>query len=214
MYTIKIFDDGTIEKTVVDPRANRGKCLNAFVDDYTVIDLETTGLSPSCSEIIELGAARVEGGEVVATYQQLVRPNYLIDPFITNLTGITNKMVVNMPKIYDVLPEYLDFIGSSVVLGHNVTFDINFILDFSHQISRTLPNDFIDTMRISRKLFRDYENHKLATLVKNMNVDVGTAHRALADCIATSSVYEYMKKYAAERGLDSTALTARSGRRN
>ncbi len=82
----------------------------------------------------------------------LVKPNYAIDSFITKLTGITNAMVKDVPKIDNILNKYLDFIADDVVVGHNVNFDINFIFDnCSEYYKKEFSNNFIDTHRISKK---------------------------------------------------------------
>ena len=108
-------------------RSEKGKSLLQIVDDYVVIDLETTGLDPEYESIIEIAAMRVNGNAVVDSLSSLINPGYEIDEFITDLTGITNEMLASAPPIEDYLPEFLEFIKDSVLVGHNVNFDINFI---------------------------------------------------------------------------------------
>lgn len=178
------------------PRPCKGKSLLAAVDDYVVIDIETTGLSPEFSEIIELGAIRVQKGRIVAEFATLVQPRGVVSPFITELTGITNAMVGTAPAIQAVLPDYLDFIGKALVIGHNVHFDVNFIYDQCVAcLNCPFTNDFIDTMRMSRRLYKHQRGHRLANLAERFGVaDNGMrAHRALADVIKTHLCYEYMK---------------------
>lgn len=178
------------------PRPYKGKSLMAAVDDYVVIDIETTGLVPGLSEIIELGAVRVQKGRIVDEFATLVRPRGVVSPFITELTGITNAMVGPAPMIEAALPGYLDFIGKTLVIGHNVHFDVNFIYDQCVAwLERPFPNDFIDTMRMSRRLYKHERGHRLCNLAERFGVaDNGMrAHRALADVIKTHHCYEYMK---------------------
>lgn len=178
------------------PRPYKGKSLLAAVDDYVVIDIETTGLSPLFSEIIELGAVRVRKGGIVAEFATLVRPQVVVSPFITELTGITNAMVGTAPAIQAALPDYLEFIGRELVIGHNVHFDINFIYDQCvARLNCPFPNNFIDTVRMSRRLYKHERGHRLADLACRFGVaDNGLrAHRALADVIKTHHCYEYMK---------------------
>ena len=173
---------------------HKGKSIIAFPDNYVVIDLETTGLDPCYSEIIEISAVKYSNGVKVSTFSQLVRPEYPVDDFITNLTGITNDMLQNASMICDVLPHFLSFVSDSILVGHNVNFDVNFIYDNCELLH--LPqftNDFIDTMRIARKLFPDLKNHKLVTLASSLGVSYENIHRSLSDCEATACVYDLMR---------------------
>lgn len=190
-------------KPVYQARPHKGQSLLAAVDDYVVIDIETTGLSPSFSEIIELGAARVTGGRVVDRFETLVRPAGIISAFITGLTGITNTMAQSAPAVITALPRYLDFIGNSIVIGHNVHFDINCIYDHCHRwLNVTFPNDFIDTMRLSRCLYKGVKGYRLSNLVQRFGIGGTVAHRALSDVLKTQQCYEYMKT----RALNDAAL--------
>lgn len=178
----------------------KGKSIIDFPGNFTVIDIETTGLDPVCSEIIELSAIKYVDYKQVSTFSQLVKPSELIDDFITRLTGITNDMVACAPSIDKVLPDFLSFVGNDTVIGHNVNFDVNFIYDNCELFN--LPrfsNDYIDTMRMSRKLMPDLKNHKLATVSRALNVTLENAHRALSDCLATASCYLVMRAIALEK---------------
>lgn len=193
----------------MDNRTNKGQSLIAVLDDYISLDLETTGLDPSCNEIIEIAAVKVSCGKIVDSFATLVKPPYEVDDFITELTGITNDMLKDAPSLSAVLPSFIEFVGSSVIVGHNVNFDINFIYDSLERFNSVcFSNNFIDTMRLSRRLFKDFENHKLTTLVKNFGVSVQPEHRALADCEATQGCYEYMKQYIASNGIELESLLA------
>ena len=94
---------------------------------FVVVDLETTGGSPSTDTITEVGAVKLRGGEVLGTFQTLVDPGRAIPPTITVLTGITQAMVAKAPRIETVLPSLLEFMGDAVVGGHNVRFDVGFL---------------------------------------------------------------------------------------
>lgn len=175
-------------------RPYKGQSLIASLDDYTAVDIETTGLSPRYSAIIELGAIKVRGGRVRDEASLLVNPGFDLPPGITALTGITDDMLWTAPSIGDVLEYFLDFIGSDVILGHNVNFDINFLYDKALRLG--LPpvgNDFVDTMRLSRRLYPQYAHHRLSDLCERLGVAPDTAHRALADCYTASDCYEIMK---------------------
>ena len=182
-------------------REHKGKSLLEFPDSYVVLDIETTGLDPRFDEIIEIAGIKYQGGMESGRFQSLVKPENEIDSFITELTGITNEMVKQAPKIETILPSFLSFLGNSIIVGHNVHFDINFIYDNVEYLKLpTFTNDFVDTMRISRRLYKDLENHKLSTLVSFLQVGNSIEHRALADCIATHECFVKMQAYADQNG--------------
>jgi len=186
------FNLGEIPKT---QRDRKGKSILSFPRDYTVIDLETTGLSPIYDSIIEFGAIRVRNGEVEETFSSLVNSDGVyVDSYITELTGISQEMVDSAPNITDVLPRFLDFIGSDILVGHNINFDINFIYDESIRQTRSyFSNDFIDTMRISRRLFHKERHHRLSDLCERYSLDYSSAHRALDDCKLTYECFNNLK---------------------
>ncbi len=174
-------------------RTEKGKSLLLSVKDFTAIDLETTGLSPDYDSIIELAAIRYRDGKPTDRYSQLVNPGFGLDEFITELTGITDDMLEGSPEIEKVLPDYLSFIGDDIIVGHNVNFDVNFVYD--NCINQHLPpfrNDFIDTMRMARRLHKDWPNHKLDTMLSRLDVGDRTLHRALNDTELTAECYLQM----------------------
>lgn len=182
-------------------RDKKGKSLLAFPDNYVVVDIETTGLDPRFDEIIELAAIKYENNTEVDRFQSLVKPEYGISEFITELTGITEDMLADAPSVSSVLPDFRAFTGNSIIIGHNVNFDINFIYDFSaHQSLSPFTNDFVDTMRLSRRLYKDMPNHKLQSLVSYLGIGDTVEHRALADCISTHQCYLKMKQQIQESG--------------
>ena len=178
-------------------RENKGKSLLKYdVNDYTIIDIETTGLDSYFNEIIELGAIKVRNNQIVDTYQTLIKPVNKIDEFIEQLTHITNEMVVNAPSLKEKLKEYIDFIGNDIIVGHNVNFDINFIYDncLENYDNVILKNDFIDTLRLGRRCIKDVENHKLNTLAIKYNLDTENEHRAISYCILTFKLFNIEKE--------------------
>lgn len=175
-------------------RSSKGMSLFTFIDDYVAIDLETTGLSPKYDEIIEFAGIRVRNGVVVDTMQTFVKPSCEIDDFIIRLTGITNEMLVNAPTPKDILPLIKDFIGTDTVVGHNVSFDINFLYDyFKLYLGFNFENDYIDTMRISKRLLPDLAHHRLKDIVKALGITESKYHRALSDSELTMNCFEAMK---------------------
>ena len=157
---------------------------------YCVLDLETTGGSAANCEITEIGAVKYRGGELVGRFQTLVNPGCEIPPTITVLTGITHAMVFEAPKIDEALPTFLEFIGESVIVGHNVRFDMSFLNAASERLGYgRLGNRTVDTAALARRLVRpDVRNLKLGTLAAHFRSPVTPNHRALADAEATAHV--------------------------
>jgi DNA polymerase-3 subunit epsilon len=171
----------------------KGNSLLNIVDDYTVIDIETTGLSSKFDRIIEISAIKIRDSKVHSKYDCLVNPKIKIDRFIEELTGITNKMLTKELPIEKVIDSFIDFIGSDVLVGHNINFDIQFINQSLIELSKKpLNNDFIDTLRISRRVNNDFPDHKLETLIKRYNLS-RDKHRAIIDCMLTHQIYQEMK---------------------
>lgn len=178
-------------------RDKKGNSLLNFPSDYVVIDIETTGLDPLYDDIIEVSAIRYTDNVMSDQYVSLVKPENPISDFIANLTGVTNEMVSCADPIETVLPQFLNFIGSSPLVGHNIHFDINFIYDRSMDIlNKPFSNDFSDTLRLSRRLLPDLKNHKLTTLADKLNIDTNGMHRAFVDCNITNAVYQYCRETA------------------
>ncbi|OLT20043.1 endonuclease [Ornithinimicrobium sp. CNJ-824] len=158
---------------------------------FVVVDLETTGSSPAGSQITEVGAVKVRGGEVLGEFQTLVRPASPIPPFISVLTGITNTMVADAPSIRTVLPQFLQFAAGSVLVAHNAGFDVSFLKAAAAETGHPWPGfAVIDTVRLARQLVHKDEapNHKLASLARLFGAATTPDHRALHDARATVDV--------------------------
>ncbi len=175
-------------------RENKGHSIIDLPSEYVVIDTETTGLDFDFCDIIEVSALRYADGRCVGSYSSLVNPGCPVDSFITDLTGITNEMLEVAPGPGKVMPALRDFIGHSVLIGHNVSFDVNFLYDaFERHCSDDLRNDHIDTLRIARKVFPELAHHRLSDVAAACSVPQPDAHRAEADCIVTAQCYEAMR---------------------
>lgn len=180
-------------------RKEKGKSLLAFPQKYVCLDLETTGLSPQYDEIIEICAIKIDSGKEIERFQTLVKPENEIDEYISELTGITNELVADAPHIKDVLPSLIDFLSDWVIVGHNVNFDINFVYDNCLEYMNSyFKNDFVDTMRLSRKVVPALKHHRLEDLVKYFNIEIEGAHRAAYDCTATICCLEKLKAVAVD----------------
>ena len=200
MYIELSFSSGIkyIEKEIRPKRKYKGKNLISFPDTYCVVDLETTGLDPFFDNIIEISSIKVNKGSIVDTFSSLINIGDLkLDSFITDLSGITDEMLSNAPDLDIVLSDFLKFVDDSYILGHNINFDINFIYDNCLQIfSKPFSNNFIDTLRLSRKLLPNLQHHKLSDIAKNYDIDYSKTHRALSDCTITNTCYSFLKEEA------------------
>ncbi len=181
-------------KSKVSTNVKSKKALN-FVDNYVLVDIETTGLSPINDEIIEIGAIKVKENKIVDEYNELIKINRRLSPFITNLTGITDAMLRHgkLPSV--VFKEFVDFVEDDVIIGHNVNFDYGFLCDKCKKyINYNLENERIDTMYLAKKLVPNSINYKLGTLANYFNVSYEGAHRGLKDVEITYEVYNHLRK--------------------
>ncbi|MGH8927302.1 MAG: DEDD exonuclease domain-containing protein [Acidimicrobiia bacterium] len=179
-----------------------------FDVNFCVLDLETTGGSANSCEITEIGAVKYRGGEVLGTFQTLVNPGIGIPPFITILTGITQAMVCEAPRIESVLPAFLDFCRDSVLVGHNVRFDLSFLDAAARRLayplagSEPLQRRVIDTVGLARRLIRsEVRDLTLATLASHLRSPIPPNHRALDDARATAHVFHSLLERAGSLGV-------------
>lgn len=175
-------------------KRNKGNSLIEFPVNYTIIDLETTGLDPEFDEIIEMSALKIKNNEIVDHFSTLIQPEYEIDDFITELTGITHEMLENAPLLEEKIADFINFIDNDIIVGHNVNFDINFLYDnYLRLENKELKNDYIDTMRLSKNFLKELNHHRLIDLVDYYNINVEGFHRAMLDCKSTFDIYNNIK---------------------
>ncbi len=172
------------------------------LDDFVVFDIETTGLSARNDKITEIGAVKIKNGIIIDKFEQLINPGIPIPSNITSLTGITDDMVADMPKIEDVLPEFLNFIGNSILVAHNASFDVGFIREACNHMKINLNNAVLDTLELSRALFPNLKSHKLNIIAKFLNVELINHHRAVDDAKATGDILIKMLDILEEKGIN------------
>lgn len=179
-----------LEKPII-----KGKSLLCLPSNYTIIDLETTGLDSEFDEIIEISALKIKNDCVIDEYSTLIKPNFPINTFITELTGITNEMVENAPTIEQEIKRLINFIGNDILIGHNINFDINFICNNYNKIEKdNFINDYVDTLRLARRILSDLHHHRLIDLVKYYEIKSDGFHRSSKDCKNTLEVYLHLKQ--------------------
>jgi len=164
---------------------------NSNADTVIVVDFETTGMSPDHGDrAIEVGAVKLENGEVVDRFQCLMNPGIRVNGFIEDYTGITNAMLKQAPPCEEVMSRFTDFIGDSNLVAHNASFDRRFLNAECCRISRDYKGEFSCSMLAARRVYPDAPNHKLGTLVEyNHLPSDGTFHRALADAEMTAHLW-------------------------
>lgn len=182
----------------------KGKSLLTFPTDFTVVDLETTGMNARSCSILEVACVKYRGGAEVGKFTTLVKPegNGRVPRCISELTGITTEMVADAPSFASIAEETWNFLEGELIVGHNVNFDVNFLYDaFETILGRKLQNDFVDTYRIARRILPDLEHRRLVDLCDHFGIQT-IHHRALADCDSTRQVLEKLRQTAEERGID------------
>ena len=172
-------------------------------DDYVVFDLETTGFSQEKDKIIEIGAVRVKNGKICEKYSTFVNPERGIPERITDLTSITNDMVKEAPTIETVLPEFLEFIGDSVLVAHNAGFDHGFIRQKAKEQGMETDFTVVDTVGLARVLFPELAKYKLDNIAKKLKISLENHHRAVDDAGATAEIFEKFVEMLEERGMNS-----------
>lgn len=158
---------------------------------FVVVDLETTGCSPRTDRVTEIGAVKVRGGEVLGEFQTLVDPGGSVPPLITVLTGITDAMLIDAPRMEAVLPAFVEFARGAVVVAHNARFDLGFLRSAAERMGLPWTEPpVVDTVALARRVITrdDAPNHKLSSLAAFFNARVAPDHRALTDARATVDV--------------------------
>lgn len=161
---------------------------------FCVVDLETTGGSHSQDEITEMAGCKVQRGEVVGTFQTLVRPRTPVPAFIRLLTGISDELLADAPPVEAVLPSFLEFARGTVLVAHNARFDVGFLnAALTHSGRDRLVNKVIDTAHLARKILSgEVPNNRLATLAGYLRCAHQPCHRAFPDVLATIDVLHHL----------------------
>lgn len=154
-----------------------------------VFDLETTGFSPTQNRIIEIGAVKVENGEITDRFSTFVNPQVPIPFRIEQLTSINDNMVMDAPTIEEVLPKFLDFIGDAVLAAHNASFDVSFIEENMRRLGLWRDFTYVDTVALARVLLPQLNRFKLDTVAKALHVQLQHHHRAVDDAECTAGIY-------------------------
>jgi DNA polymerase-3 subunit alpha (Gram-positive type) len=170
-------------------------------DSYVVFDIETTGLSPKFCKIIEIGAVKIVNGEKVDEFSSFVNPQLPIPYNTTKLTSITDEMVMDSPAIEEVLPKFLEFVGDSVLVAHNASFDVSFIRKFAKDMDRKVTNSVVDTMTLGHILCPELGKFTLDRICKHLGIKLEHHHRAVDDAAATAQIFLRFVPMLKEKGV-------------
>ena len=158
-----------------------------------MFDLETTGIDFMNNGITEIGAVKLVNGKIHEQFTTLVKPDYKITEDNVAITGITEEMVKDSPKISAVIPDFMKFIDGAVLVAQNADFDMKFIKRFAGAEEYEVKNQVLDTMVLARENLKQLKHHDLHTLAEHFGI-VFHHHRALSDSYATAEIFiELMK---------------------
>ncbi|WP_236980654.1 exonuclease domain-containing protein [Membranihabitans maritimus] len=161
---------------------------------FAIIDVETTGGNFRSDRITEIGIAIHNGEKVIDRFETLLNPEISIPPFIQKLTGITNEMVEDAPKFFEVARKIVELTESCIFVAHNVKFDYLFIRNEFERLGYSYNKKQLCTKQLSKKLFPEIGKYSLGALIAYFNINVSARHRAMADVEATVIVFENLLK--------------------
>ncbi len=171
---------------------------------YSIIDIETTGLSPKSGKITEIAIFVHDGEKVVDEFSTLIDPEITIPYRITQMTGINNKMVKDAPKFYEIAKRIVEITEGTTIVAHNVNFDYNFIRQEFRELGYDFKREKMCTVRLSRKLLPGRRSYSLGKLCEELNIKNPHRHRAKGDATATVQLFELLLK--AEKNLKNISL--------
>lgn len=191
--------EGYLVDDLTDVAVNeKGQSLNGT---YVVFDLETTGFSPVKDKIIEIGAVKVEKGKITEKFSSFVNPKVPIPFQITQLTSITDEMVLEAPDIETVLPDFLAFIGDAALVAHNASFDVGFI-EQNCRYQDIIPDfTYVDTVAMARILLPTLSKYKLNVVANALHISLENHHRAVDDAGATAEIFVKFIEMLREQGI-------------
>ena len=173
---------------------------------YAIIDIETTGGSPRKERITEIAVFIYDGEKIIDEFSSLVNPERNIPYFITNLTGITNEMVSDAPKFYEIAKEIVEITEGKTLVAHNARFDYSFIRQEFKNLGYSFKRNLLDTVSLSRRLFPGFSSYGLGNLCKELGIEINNRHRASGDALATVKLFELLLQ-ASETDYNSDIIT-------
>jgi len=159
---------------------------------YAIIDIETTGTSHRNGKITEIAVYIHDGRQVTDSFVSLINPECYIPYNITRLTGISNEMVADAPKFYEVAKQLVEITAGQIFVAHNVTFDYNFVKEEFKRLGYDYRRKTLCTVQLSRKLLPGHRSYSLGNLCSDLNISIDGRHRAGGDAFATVKLFEIL----------------------
>lgn len=160
-----------------------------MISDYVVFDIETTGLRPKYDKIIEIGAVKIKDGKQTDMFSELINPGIRIPEVINEVTGITDDMLEGKRSINEVLPDFVKFCDTEIIMGHNLMFDYSFITVNAVNMKLKFEKSGLDTLKIAKKHLSGLESRKLDYLCSYYGIEDKEHHRAYNDAAVTYKLY-------------------------
>jgi DNA polymerase III subunit epsilon len=159
---------------------------------YSIIDIETTGGSPKTEKITEISVFIHDGTKVTEEFTSLINPEKYIPAFITGITGITNEMVADAPKFYEIAGRIVEITEDKIFVAHNAAFDYGFICEEFRQLGYKYSRSKLCTVKLSRKIIPGLRSYSLGKLCSELNIRIKDRHRARGDAMATVKLFELL----------------------
>ena len=183
---------------------------------YAILDIETTGGSPKHEKITEIAVFIHDGSGIIEEFSTLINPERLIPAFITRLTGISNEMVADAPKFYEIAAQIVQLTEECTIVAHNANFDYSFIQNEFKQLGYDYRRETLCTVKLSRKIIPGFRSYSLGKLCDQLNIHINGRHRASGDAWATVQLFELLlkKEKEAPTGLISVSSPAPGRNKN
>ena len=159
---------------------------------YSIIDVETTGGKYNQEGITEIAIYKFDGEKIIDQFISLINPEIPIQPYVQQLTGINDKMLVNAPKFFQIAKRILEITEDSILVAHNSSFDYRMIKIEFERLGYDFNIPQLCTVKLSKKLIPDLESYKLGNLVKNLGIPISNRHRASGDALATVELFKLL----------------------
>ena len=173
---------------------------------YAIVDIETTGGSSRIEKITEIAIFQHDGEKITGEFVTLINPERNIPYFITNLTGITNEMVENAPRFFEVAKTIIEFTEGRTLVAHNARFDYSFIRQEFKSLGYNYSRNLLDTVTLGRKLIPGHRSYSLGNICKDLNINITGRHRAEGDALATVRLFEILLEKDREDGGTASGL--------
>lgn len=169
---------------------------------FAVVDIETTGGNNKSGKITEIAIYVFNGNEITDSFVSLINPECEIPYFITNITGITNEMVANAPKFYEVARKIVEMTANHIFVAHNVSFDYHFIRKEFKDLGFDFNRKTLCTVKLSRQFIPNHRSYSLGNICSELGIEINGRHRAAGDALATVKLLQLILQNYEQSKLD------------